>query len=70
MNSGTWLGLLANVTQLQIPIELVTNNQIPGDTDIEGIDNVTLTGNIAPVPEPSSASLLCMALLAGILWAA
>jgi hypothetical protein len=42
VTSGTWTGLLASVTDLQIDIELVTNATIPGDTDIEGIDNVAI----------------------------
>jgi len=42
VTSGTWSALLANVTDLQIDIELVTNQTIPGDTDIEGIDNIAL----------------------------
>jgi hypothetical protein len=54
INSGTWKGLLANVTQLQIPIELVTNDTIPGDTDHEGIDNVILSSS---APEPASLAL-------------
>ena len=55
INSGTWTGLLANVTQLQIPIELVTNDTIPGDTDHEGVDNVMLS---SAAPEPASLTLL------------
>jgi hypothetical protein len=54
INSGTWSGLLANVTQLQIPMELVTNDTIPGDTDHEGIDNVILSTS---TPEPASLAL-------------
>lgn len=42
VTSGTWSALLANVTDLQIVIDLVSNATIPGDTDIEGIDNVAL----------------------------
>jgi hypothetical protein len=55
IDSGTWKGLLANVTQLQIPIELVTNDTIPGDTDHEGIDNVILSSS---APEPASLTLI------------
>jgi len=55
INSGTWTGLLADVTQLQIPIELVTNDTIPGDTDHEGIDNVILSSS---APEPASLTLI------------
>ena len=56
VTSGTWVGLLANVTSLNISIEDVTNVhtptvQNPGDHD--GIDNVVLQGP-AIVPEPSS----------------
>ena len=61
--SGTWLGLLANVTQVGIPIELVTNVTIPGDTDREGIDNVALSGS-GSVPEPSVILLMSGGLLA------
>jgi hypothetical protein len=42
LTGGTWPALLANVTDVQIDIELVTNQTIPGDTDIEGIDNIAL----------------------------
>lgn len=59
INSGTWSGLLADVTQLQIPIELVTNDTIPGDTDHEGIDNVMLSS----APEPASLALLGIGML-------
>jgi len=55
INSGTWSGLLANVTQLQVPMELVTNDTIPGDTDHEGIDNVILSSS---APEPASLTLI------------
>ena len=58
VTSGTWLGLLADVTQLQIPIELVTNDTIPGDTDHEGIDNVILSSRASATPEPASLVLL------------
>jgi hypothetical protein len=40
VTSGTWSGLLANVTDLQIVIEVVGNNN--SGTDIEGIDNVAV----------------------------
>jgi hypothetical protein len=42
VTSGTWNGLLKKVTKLEIEVELATNATIPGDTDIEGIDNVQL----------------------------
>lgn len=61
VTSGTWLGLLGNVTQLGIPIELVTNVHIPGDTDFEGIDRVTLSGTATP--EPSVVLMLTSGLL-------
>jgi hypothetical protein len=40
VTSGTWRGLMRKITSFSIQIELVTNNQIPGDTDIEGVDEV------------------------------
>jgi hypothetical protein len=59
VTSGTWAGLLADVTQVQIPIELVTNSGSSGTyTDVEGIDNVTLTGSPVSTPEPASLSLV------------
>jgi hypothetical protein len=61
INSGTWTGLLADVTQLQIPIELVTNDTIPGDTDHEGIDNVILSSS---APEPTSFAILGSGIIA------
>lgn len=68
VNSGTWLGLLANVNQVQIPIELITNSGSTGTyTDVEGIDNVTLTGSPASVPEPASLSLMFTVVL-GLAW--
>jgi hypothetical protein len=59
VNSGTWAGLLADVTSLNLSIEDVTNIhtptvQDPGDHD--GIDNVFL--GTASVPEPTSLTLL------------
>ena len=65
VNSGTWQGLLANVTELEIPIELVTNDEIPGDTDVEGIDNVTLKNGVASAPEPSTVWLLAFGVVLG-----
>jgi len=49
VTSGTWSGLIANVTELSIKIELVD-----GVNDIEGIDNISLTN----VPLPSSLLLV------------
>src|SRR6185312_10887216 len=40
MTSGTWSGLLSNVTSIQIDFELVQNTVI--DTDVEAIDNIKL----------------------------
>ncbi len=40
VTSGTWTGLLANVTDLQIDIELVSNSTVPND--VEAIDNVAV----------------------------
>ncbi len=47
LNSGSWSALLANVTDLQVNIEIVTSRP-----DIEGVDNVRI------VPEPSAALLV------------
>jgi PEP-CTERM motif len=60
LTSGTWTGLLADVTSLNISIEGVTNIhnptvQNPGDHD--GIDNVILQGSIG-IPEPASLTLV------------
>ena len=59
VNSGTWAGLLADVTSLNLSIENVTNIhtptvQDPGDHD--GIDNVFL--GTTSVPEPTGLTLL------------
>ena len=63
VTSGTWVGLLANVTQVQIPIELVVNSGSTGTyTDVEGIDNVNLTGSGSTVPEPATLTLFGVAL--------
>jgi PEP-CTERM motif len=63
LSSGTTAStLLANVTGLTLVMEVVVNNQVPGWQDIEGIDNVVLSGTPASVPEPSSFTLLGTAL--------
>jgi hypothetical protein len=41
VTSGSWAGLINNVTELKIRIEAVWNNTSP--LDIDGIDNVVLT---------------------------
>jgi PEP-CTERM motif len=63
VTSGSWVGLLDQVTSLQIQMELVVN---PGGAgfDTEGIDNVIL----ASVPEPgtmtmAATGLACVGLL-------
>jgi len=50
VTSGSWAGILNNVTALQIRIEAVHNNA--GPLDIDGIDNITIT------PEPATLLLL------------
>jgi hypothetical protein len=56
VTNGTWQGLLGNVTSLDIPIELVNNDQVQGWVDEEGIDNVVLAAS--PVSEATSISIL------------
>lgn len=51
VNTGTWSGLLSNVTNLFIRMELVSGQQSPPH-ELAGIDNVSL------VPEPASLVLL------------
>ena len=41
VTSGSWAGLINNVTELKIRIEAVWNNTLP--LDVDGIDNVVLT---------------------------
>jgi hypothetical protein len=48
VKSGSWDGLLSNVAQLSINIELVKGGTDPNGIDMEGIDNVELS--TAPVP--------------------
>jgi hypothetical protein len=69
VTSGTWLGLLSDVEQVEIPIELVTNGVEPV-TDIEAIDNASLQGEEEmATPEPSSLSLMGMGVvLFGMAW--
>jgi hypothetical protein len=64
VNSGSWSGLLADVTEVQIPIELVTNGSEPY-TDVEGVDNMILNGasTSTAVPEPASVLLIGTVLL-------
>lgn len=42
VTSGDWNGLLANVTDMRVQIELVGNTTVPGDTDVEGLDQIQL----------------------------
>ena len=48
INSGSWLTLLQNVTELKLQVETVLSTSLPGE--ISGIDNV----RISAVPEPSA----------------
>jgi hypothetical protein len=57
LESGTWAGLLANVTTFEIPIELITNDQSSPWTDIEGVDNVVLSNNVSQTPLPAALPL-------------
>jgi hypothetical protein len=54
--NGSWTGLLADVTGLQLQIEIVFNYDNSKSIDEEGIDNVTLRS----VPEPGSLTLACV----------
>jgi hypothetical protein len=57
LNSGSFAGTLADVTELKIRVRMFTNNE----TAIRiGIDNVVLT----PVPEPASLAVLAVGGLA------
>ncbi len=59
VTKGTWAGLLADVTSLNLSIEDVTNIHTPSVADPgdhDGIDNVILGAN--SVPEPTSLTLL------------
>ena len=60
VTGGTWAGLLANVTQFEIPIELVTNDQSQPWVDQEGIDNVVLSGASGATPEPSTWAMILL----------
>jgi hypothetical protein len=40
MSSGTWAGLLANVTSIQVPMEMVSND--PSTSDEEALDNIEI----------------------------
>ena len=59
LQSGTWLGLLANVTSVQISAEVVSNGSGPG-VEIWGLDNVRLT---TVVPELPTTFLTILGLL-------
>lgn len=52
VTSGTWAGLLSDVTSFSVRIELVGTSVLPPDQD--GVDNVRISG----IPEPSSFVLL------------
>jgi hypothetical protein len=51
INSGSWLPLLQNVTELKLQVETVLSTSLPGE--VSGIDNVS----ISPVPESSTLAL-------------
>lgn len=58
--SGSWSGILSNVTSFRIRLELVDNGfRGPTNRETVTIDNVTLTAN--PVPEPASIVSLMIA---------
>ncbi|MBC7855365.1 MAG: hypothetical protein IAF94_18200 [Pirellulaceae bacterium] len=63
IESGTWAGLISNVTQFEIRIEVLDNNNTLGDT--AGIDNVVLRS--AAVPEPASLAIWCGIGMAGMI---
>ena len=44
-NGGNWSDLLANVTSIQIPMEMVSNSG--GETDQEAMDNIELVSHPA-----------------------
>ncbi len=45
ISSGSWTDLLANVTSIQIPMEMVSNSG--GETDQEAMDNIELVSHPA-----------------------
>jgi len=57
--SGTWQGLLVDVTDLQINFSTVFNNSPPQDTN--GLDNVRVDVVSVDVPEPVGLALLPLA---------
>jgi hypothetical protein len=58
ITNGSWSGLLSNITELRIQIELVDNTS-SGGGDIAGIDNV----NLSSIPIPSAVWLFGSGLL-------
>jgi hypothetical protein len=56
--TGSWTGLLSDVTNFQIQIELVSNDNLSNSIDEEGIDNVKLSA----VPEPAGVTLAALSL--------
>jgi hypothetical protein len=60
VTSGTWTGLLSDVTNFQILMEVARNDDTSSSIDEEGIDNIRLSA----VPEPTGATLTAVSLVA------
>ena len=54
LESGTWAALLSDVAIVDIPIELITNDQGSPWTDIEGEDNIILSSGVSQTPLPAA----------------
>ena len=54
--TGSWSSLLSSVSELRIRVEMV-DNDASSNRDIAGIDNISLNGPMAPIPEPSTMIL-------------
>ena len=64
VTSGTWNGLLSDVTDLRLLIEVVSNG--PGLGEVDGIDNVVLSSSA--IPEPSTMLLFGTGFIGLIGW--